>query len=50
MLSFFEKQMSNSKLLVHAGEKDRVLLFNKMNQKINKLRERITIDEPYGFE
>ena len=50
MLSFFEKQMSNSKLLVHAGEKDRALFFNKMNQKINKLRERITIDEPFGFE
>ena len=50
MLSFFEKQMSNSKLLVHAGEKDRVLFFDKMHQKINKLRERITIDETFGFE
>ena len=50
MLSFFEKQMSNSKLLVHAGEKDRVLFFDKMHLKINKLRERITIDETFAFE
>lgn len=50
MEDFFEKQMTNSKLLVHSGEKDRTLFFNKMHQKINKLRERITIDETFGFE
>jgi len=36
MDAFFKKQMSNSKLLVNAGEKDRTLFFNKMHQKINK--------------
>lgn len=50
MEEFFEKQMANSKLLVHSGEKDRTLFFNKMFQKINKLREKITIDETFGFE
>jgi len=50
MEDFFERQMTNSKLLVHSGEKDRTLFFNKMHQKINKLRERITIDENFGFE
>ncbi len=47
---FFERQRTNSKLLVHSGEKDRTLFFNRMHQKINKLRERITIDEAFGFE
>lgn len=47
---FFERQMTNSKLLVHSGEKDRTLFFNKMHHKVNKLRERITIDESFGFE
>ena len=47
---FFERQKTNSKLLVHSGEKDRTLFFNKMHQKINRLRERITIDETFGFE
>ena len=50
MEDFFERQMTNSKLLVHAGEKDRTLFFNRMHQKINKLRERITIDDTFGFE
>lgn len=50
MEDFFERQMTNSKLLVHSGEKDRTLFFNKMHQKINKLRERINIDEAFGFE
>ena len=50
MEDFFERQMTNSKLLVHSGEKDRTLFFNKMHQKINKLRERITIDENFGFD
>ena len=50
MDDFFSRQMTNSKLLVHSGEKDRTLFFNKMHQKINKLRERITIDKALGFE
>ncbi len=49
MFGFFEKQMANSKLLVNAGEKDRTLFFHKMHQKINKLRMRIQIDEPFDF-
>ncbi|MBE9489112.1 MAG: hypothetical protein IMY67_02360 [Bacteroidetes bacterium] len=49
MFNFFEKQMTNSKLLVNAGEKDRTLFFNKMHQKINKLRAQIKIDEPFVF-
>ncbi len=51
MYEFFEKQMSISKLLVNAGEKDRSLFFNRMHQKINRLRERIGIDNgPFDFE
>ncbi len=50
MDDFFNRQMTNSKLLVHSGEKDRTLFFNKMHQKVNKLREIITIDDTYGFE
>lgn len=43
--------MSMSKLLVNAGEKDRTLFFNRMHQKINKLRERIRIDnDTFDFE
>ena len=45
MEEFFEKQMTNSKLLVHSGEKDRTLFFNKMHGKINRLRERIALNE-----
>ena len=51
MHEFFEKQMSISKLLVNAGEKDRSLFFNRMIQKINRLRERIIIDnDTFDFE
>ncbi len=51
MFEFFEKQMSISKLLVNAGEKDRSLFFNRMHQKINRLRERIRIDnDAFDFE
>ena len=51
MFEFFEKQMSISKLLVNAGEKDRSLFFNRMHQKIKKLRERVIIDhETFDFE
>lgn len=48
---FFEKQMSMSKLLVNAGEKDRALFFKRMHQKIDRLRERIRIDDDaFDFE
>ncbi len=50
MFEFFEKQMANSKLLINSGEKDRTLFFLKMHQKINKLRMRIEIDEPFAFD
>ncbi|MGE5943033.1 MAG: hypothetical protein ACM31G_01720 [Flavobacteriales bacterium] len=51
MYEFFEKQMSISKLLVNAGEKDRSLFFNRMILKINRLRERIIIDnDAFDFE
>ena len=50
MDDFFSRQMSNSKLLVHSGEKDRVLFFNKMIQKINKLKERIHVEDAFGFD
>jgi hypothetical protein len=50
MYDFFEKQKMNSKLLVNSGEKDRTLFFLKMHQKINKLRMRIEIDDPFVFE
>ncbi|WJJ96225.1 hypothetical protein [Algibacter luteus] len=51
MHEFFEKQMSISKLLVNAGEKDRSLFFNRMHQKINRLRDRIIIDnDAFDFE
>ena len=51
MFEFFEKQMSISKLLVNAGEKDRSLFFNRMHQKIDKLRKRIQLDNDiFDFE
>ncbi|MEQ6125172.1 hypothetical protein AAON49_13270 [Pseudotenacibaculum sp. MALMAid0570] len=49
MEDFFERQMINSKLLVHSGEKDRTLFFNRMHQKINTLRERIAIEKKSSF-
>jgi hypothetical protein len=50
MDDFFNRQKTNSKLLVHSGEKDRTLFFNKMLQKINKLRSQISIDVISRFE
>ena len=49
MDDFFSRQMTNSKLLVHSGEKDRTLFFNKMHQKVNKLRDHISINKASGF-
>ena len=51
MFEFFEKQMSITKLLVNACEKDRSLYFNSMHQKINRLLKRIIIDnDAFDFE
>lgn len=47
MYDFFEKQMSNSKLLVNAGERDRTQFFNSMRQKINRMREHIAKEETF---
>ena len=44
MDDFFEKQMTNSKLLINSGERDRILFINSMRQKIKKLREQIIIE------
>lgn len=49
MEDFFERQMINSKLLAHSGEKDRTLFFNRMHQKINTLRDRIDIEKKMSF-
>lgn len=49
MLEFLEKQMTNSKLLVNAGEKDRSLFFSQMLHKVNKVRERINIGLDLSF-
>jgi len=48
MDEFFEKQMTNSKLLVHSGEKDRTLFFNNMQRKVKRLKERILLDDSYA--
>lgn len=50
MYEFFEKQMSSSKLLVNAGERDRSLFFKRMHQKIDKLRDIIETSKSFDFE
>ncbi len=50
MDDFFNRQKTNSKLLVHSGEKDRTLFFNRMHQKIKKLRMRVDLNEPFTSE
>lgn len=50
MYEFFQKQMSSSKLLVNAGEKDRSLFFKRMHQKIDKLRDLIETSKAFDFE
>jgi hypothetical protein len=50
MYEFFEKQMSSSKLLVNAGEKDRSLFFKRIHQKISKLRDIIKTSKSFDFE
>lgn len=49
MEEFFQKQMSNSKLLVNAGEKDRNIFFNKMHQKIDAIRSKIELDNQLSY-
>ncbi|MGM5469572.1 hypothetical protein ACS386_04795 [Flavobacteriaceae bacterium LMO-SS05] len=49
MYEFLQKQMSISKLLATAGERDRTLFFNTIHQKINNARDRIEIDEKMAF-
>lgn len=49
MYEFLQKQMSNSKLLVTAGEKDRILFFKKVHQKISITKERINMDDKMSF-
>lgn len=50
MYEFFQKQMSSSKLLVNAGEKDRSLFFKRMHQKIEKLKNIIENSKSFDFE
>ena len=50
MYEFFQKQMSNSKLLVNAGEKDRSLFFKRIHEKIAKLRDIIETSKSFDFE
>ncbi len=49
MHEFLKKQMSNSKLLVNAGEKDRTLFFNKIHAKIDIVRQRIIREDAMIF-
>lgn len=49
MYQFFETQMSHSKLLVNAGERDRSLFFSQMLHKVNKVRERINLGIELSF-
>jgi hypothetical protein len=49
MYEFFQKQMSISKLLANAGERDRTLFFNKIHKKIQIAKERIKMDEKMAF-
>lgn len=49
MYEFLQKQMSISKLLATAGERDRTLFFNTIHQKINNARDRIKMEEKMAF-
>ncbi|WP_223551151.1 hypothetical protein [Aestuariivivens sp. NBU2969] len=49
MYEFLQKQMSNSKLLATAGERDRTLFFKKVHQKISIAKERINMDDKMTF-
>ena len=49
MYEFLQKQMSISKLLATAGERDRTLFFNTIHHKINNARDRIKMEEKLAF-
>jgi len=49
MYEFLQKQMSNSKLLATAGERDRTLFFKKVHQKISIAKERINMDDKMTY-
>ncbi|WP_203255873.1 hypothetical protein [Hyunsoonleella ulvae] len=49
MFDFLKKQMSNSKLLANAGEKDRTLFFNRIHSKIDIVRQRIIREDAMTF-
>ena len=49
MHNFLKKQMSNSKLLATAGERDRTLFFKRIHQKISIVKERINMDDKMTF-
>ncbi|MEH6535228.1 MAG: hypothetical protein V7719_02460 [Psychroserpens sp.] len=49
MYEFLQKQMSISKLLVTAGEKDRSLFFKTIHDKISLTKERINLDYKMNF-
>lgn len=49
MYDFFQKMMSNSKLLANAGERDRTLFFNKIHSKIDITKQRILMDDKMAF-
>ena len=49
MHEFLQKQMSNSKLLATAGERDRTLFFKKVHQKISIAKERINMDDKMTY-
>ncbi|WP_242131500.1 hypothetical protein [Aestuariivivens marinum] len=49
MYEFLQKQMSNSKLLATAGERDRTLFFKKVHQKISIAKERIKMDDKMTY-
>ena len=46
---FVMNQLSSSKLLATAGEKDRILFFNKIRQKIALTKEYINSDKEMTF-
>lgn len=49
MYEFLQKQMSNSKLLATAGERDRTIFFKTIHQKISIAQERINLDDKMTF-
>ncbi len=49
MYEFLQKQMSNSKLLATSGERDRIIFFKTIHQKISITKERINMEEKMTF-